>query len=214
MIAPAKPHDQRTVPDWHDRFLRMLPTIKRYARAAFRDLDSEAREEMVEECIANCFCAYARLVERGKEHDAFATRLADYAIRQIRDGRRVGKKQNVRDVYDIHARVKGGYQLKYIGTPHDQCGGWRAQLVENGRTSPADLAAFKLDFFDAWLPSLPERDRHIAEDLGRGERTGDVAREYRVSASRISQLRRQLQESWLEFTADPVVLTPADGAAA
>ena len=117
-------------------------------------------------------------------------------------GRRLGKKANVNDVYDIHARAKGGYQLYHIGLLRDQCAGWRNQLIENKRTSPADLAAFELDF-GAWLPSLPLRDRHLAEDLGMGERTGDVAKTYAVSPSRVSQLRRHLQDSWEEFTADP-----------
>ena len=43
MIAPAKPR----TPQWHTRFLEMLPTIIRYARAAFRDRDPEAREELI-----------------------------------------------------------------------------------------------------------------------------------------------------------------------
>ncbi len=202
MIALAESQDRPRVPEWHDRFLDMLPTIERYAGAAFREFDRETKEDLVEECVANCFCAYSRLVERGKEHVAFPTKLANFAVRQIKDGRRVGKKQNVRDVYDIHARVKDGYQLKHIGSPHEQNGGWREQLIENGRTSPADLATFKLDFFEGWLPSLSRRDRRMAEDLGNGERTGDVARKYGVSAGRVSQLRRELQESWEGFVGD------------
>ena len=203
MIALAESQDRPRVPEWHDRFLDMLPTIERYAGAAFREFDRETKEDLVEECVANCFCAYSRLVERGKEHVAFPTKLANYAVRQIKDGRRVGKKQNVRDVYDIHAQVKGGHQLQHIGSPRDQRhGGWREQLVENERTSPADLATFKLDFFDAWLPSLSRRARRMAEDLGSGERTGDVARKYGVSASRVSQLRKELQESWEDFVGD------------
>ena len=77
----------------------------------------------------------------------------------------------------------------------------REQLVENKRTTPADLAAFKLDFA-AWLPSLSRRDRRMAEDLAMGERTSDVAGKYGVSASRVSQLRRQMQNSWEEFVGD------------
>jgi hypothetical protein len=74
-------------------------------------------------------------------------------------------------------------------------------LAENKRTTPADLAAFKIDF-GAWLPSLPGRTRRMAEDLAMGERTGDVARKHGVSPSRVSQLRRELQRSWEEFVGD------------
>jgi hypothetical protein len=105
----------------------MIPVITRYARAAFRDLDPETRVDLVQECVANCCCTYARLVERGKQHVAFPTRLANDAVRQIKDGRRVGKRQNVRDVYDQHAQIKGGHQLQHVGSPRDRrSGGWRS----------------------------------------------------------------------------------------
>ena len=201
MIAHTDLQDPHRVPGWHAKFLAMLPKVIRYARTAFRELDPEAREDLVQECIANCCCAYARLVERGRQHVAFPVKLANFAVRQIRDGRRVGRKANVKDAYDQHARIRNGHQLKHIGAPRDQRGGWREQLVENKRTSPADLAAFKLDF-DAWLRTLSGRDRRMATDLGMGERTGDVAKKYGVSASRVSQLRRQLQTSWEEFVGD------------
>jgi len=201
MIALEKTQGPRRVPNWHAHFLAMLPLITRYAQASFRDLDPESREDLVQECVANCCCAYARLVERGKQDVAYPTKLANFAVRQIRDGRRVGKKANVKDVYDQHAQIKNGHQLKHIGLPRDQRGGWREQLVENKRTSPADLATFKLDF-DAWLPSLSRRARRMAEDLAAGERTRDVARRYGVSAARVSQLRRELQKSWEEFIED------------
>ena len=51
-------------------------------------------------------------------------------------------------------------------------------------------------------PTLSARDRRIVEDLAIGERTGTVAVKYGVSPSRISQMRRQLQESWEAFIGD------------
>jgi DNA-directed RNA polymerase specialized sigma24 family protein len=197
MIAHVRPRPKST-PQWHAAFLAMLPAIIRYAKASFREFDPETREDLVQECIANCVVAFARLVERGKQSLGYPTVLAMYAVRQIKDGRRVGKKQNVRDVYDQHARVKGGYQLQYIGTPHEQCGGWKEQLVENDRTPVPDQAAFRIDFPE-WLASLSARDRKITEQLAVGERTGTVAKRFHVSAGRVCQLRGQLKESWDEF---------------
>jgi len=187
--------------DWQAVLLAMLPAIRKYASSAFRDLPPEAKQDAIIEVVANCTVAVARLAVRGMLDVAYPRPLAKFAIRQYRDGRRVGKRANVRDVYDQHGQIKNGHQLKYIGCPRDQRGGWREQLVENKRTSPADLVAFRLDF-DAWLPSLPHRDRHIVEDLAMGERTSDVARKFGVSAGRVSQLRRQLQQRWDDFQAD------------
>ena len=78
-----------------DRFLKMLPTIERLANRACRVQDADARDEFVQEVAANAYAAFVRLIERGKEHVAFATPLARYAIRQVRAGRRVGSRLNV-----------------------------------------------------------------------------------------------------------------------
>lgn len=67
MIAHNKQIRRRpTPPAWHAGFLTMLPTIGTHARIAFRHLDPEAREEALQEVIANACRAYVRLVELGK----------------------------------------------------------------------------------------------------------------------------------------------------
>jgi hypothetical protein len=71
-------------------------------------------------------------------------------------------------------------------------------LVDNRRTPVPDQAAFRIDF-PSWLSTLSARDRRIVSDLAAGERTGDVARKFDVSAGRISQMRGQLKESWEAF---------------
>ena len=52
------------------------------------------------------------------------------------------------------------------------------------------------------LASLCRRDRRIAESLAIGNRTSDVAQRFDVSAGRVSQLRRELSESWKTFVGD------------
>jgi hypothetical protein len=141
------------------------------------------------------------LVERGRQHVAFPTKLANFAVRQIKDGRRVGKRVASRDVYDEHGRIKHGHQIRHLGTPHEQCGGWKEQLTENCRTPIPDQVAFRIDFPD-WLHTLSTRDCRVVHELASGERTGTVARKFGVSAGRVSQMRRQLKESWEQFVGD------------
>jgi RNA polymerase sigma factor (sigma-70 family) len=201
MIASARNLGPHRVPKWHAAFLAMVPTIIRYAKISFRDLGPDAREDLVQECVCNCVVAFARLVERGKQSIAYPTVLAMYAVRQIKDGRRVGKSVASRDVYDEHGRIKHGHQLKHIGSPRDQRSGWREQLVDNSRTPVPEQAAFRIDFPD-WLGTLSARDRRIVDDLAAGGRTGEVAQKFGVSAGRVSQLRGQLKESWEDFVGD------------
>ena len=95
MIAIAK-QDQRK--NNHLIFEDLLPAIRRHAQVAFVSHPQEEREELIAEVVANAFCAFHRLAERGKTEVAYATPLAWYAVRQVREGRRVGAKMNKHDV--------------------------------------------------------------------------------------------------------------------
>jgi FixJ family two-component response regulator len=59
----------------------------------------------------------------------------------------------------------------------------------------------RLDF-DSWLSTLSNRDRRLAEKLAFGETTGAVARKFRISAARVSQLRGELCASWHRFVGE------------
>ena len=179
---------------WHAGFLAMLPAIRRQLKIAFRNLDPEARAEAVQEGVCNAMLAYLRLHERGEVEKAYPTPLAQYAARQIRDGRKVGGKLNVKDVSSSYSQ-----RLKYVILERldrwDKEEGWMEVVVEDRNATPADVARLRLDF-TAWLKTLPRRDRKVALDLARGNRTSDVARKYELSDGRISQLRKELHLSW------------------
>ena len=195
MSAQSKP---RPTPDWHKQYLTMLPAILRHARFAARALNADAREEFVEEILAHTFLTFARLVERGRGDLAYPHPLANYAVAQFRDGRRVGCRVNVRDVLSPRCRQVKGVKVERLDRYHRPNECWLEAVVEDGRTSPADLAAFRIDF-PAWLGRLSARNRKIAETLALGESTGKVARQFGLSIGRISQLRRELEHSWRSF---------------
>jgi hypothetical protein len=68
-------------------------------------------------------------------------------------------------------------------------------LSATRRSTPADLAALRIDFAD-WLCGLSLRHRQIALCLAGGERTSALAARYRVTPARISQIRRELADGW------------------
>lgn len=184
--------------NWQQRFVALLPVILRYVAPAFKNLGSEAKAEAIQEAVANCFMAYSRLVERGKESLAFATVLARHAVAQVRTGRRVGGQLNVRDVTSGYAQCRKRFNVSRLDRFDPIEGCWREAVVEDYRTPVADQACFRLDF-PAWLLTLPPRHRNIARALAEGDRTTDVARRFGVSLARISQLRREFEKSWLAF---------------
>ena len=145
--------------------------------------------------------AYVRLYERGKTEVAFASVLARYAIAQIRDGRRVGKRLNILDVSSEYAQARKQIVLERLDHYDRNEEGWVEAVVEDHHTPVADQVAFRLDF-PHWLSTFTRRDRKIAELLAAGHNTGDVARRFHLSPGRISQKRREYAESGGSFTKD------------
>jgi DNA-directed RNA polymerase specialized sigma24 family protein len=201
MVAPNKRRSQKSAPAWHKSFLRVLPKIVSYARTAFQYRDPESREDLVQEVVANACVAFKALWDRGKQALAYPTVLASYAIRQVKDGRRVGNRLNVREVLSKYAQQHKGFVVVRLDKFDDEEGQWQEVIVEDRHAGPADIARTRIDFSD-WLGSLKRRDRRVAEFLANGETTTTAAKKFKISAGRISQLRRELAESWRAFVGD------------
>ena len=201
MIAMAQVNNASQPTDWQAGFLCLLPRIERTARSAFRRLRDDAREDAVCEVIANCFRAYHRLHERRLLHRAFASPLVRFAVAQYYAGRRVGSSQCGHDCYGQQVRNEEQVQFRSIGTPREQRQEWLECLTENYRTPVPDQVHYRVEF-PRWFRGQSRRNRQIAERLALGYTTAEVARQFRLSPGRISQLRRELHDSWQEFTAD------------
>jgi hypothetical protein len=198
MIAKSKPPTRRLTHQHQAKFLSLLPLIIRQAKVAFQGQDSETREELTAEVIANAYACFARLVERGRESLAFGTPLGMYAVRQVRAGRRVGGKLNVRDITSRRCQVIKGVRVESLDGFDDDEEEWREILLEDRRSGPAEIAASRIDFAD-WLSLLSGRNRGIATTLATGETTLETAKQFDVSSGRISQIRRELKTSWETF---------------
>jgi hypothetical protein len=175
-----------------------LPRIIAYARIAFRGLGPEAKADAIEEVVANAFVAFSRLAELGKTSVARPTPLAMYATRQYREGRRVGNQLNVHDVLSAYCQRQKGIIVESLYHFNDEENGWREIVVEDRTAGPAETARVRIDFGN-WLAALPRRNRKVAQTLAVGHTTGEVARRFDVSWGRVSQMRRELADSWKVF---------------
>ncbi len=202
MIAITKPNG-RECPDDDATFESMLPAIKRQAKHAFRGVRRELREELVAEVIASSFVAFRRLVERDKADLAYPSVLARFAIQQVRVGRRVGSKLNVRDVTSHYCQVVKGVRVQRLDGADDHRGCWEDIVVEDKTATPADIVATRIDF-SAWLKSLGRKRRRIAKVLATGETTKETAKKFKLCPGRISQIRSELRDAWHEFQCDAV----------
>lgn len=202
-----------SIPAWHAGFLQLLPAIRQHAQIEFRHLDPEARQEAVQEIVANALVAYVRLVRLGKQDVAYASPLARFAVAQYRSGRLVGARLNVRDVTSLYCQRRKSVVVERLDRWDDEDDCWREVLVEDRTCGPADLAASRIDFSE-WITSLPAQSRRAAKLLATGERTMDVAHRLKLSPARVSQLRRELKESWGQFHQPAVLASDRSAVAA
>jgi hypothetical protein len=188
---------------WHDAFLAdVLPAVHTIARFRFRNLRPVDREEAVAETTATAMIAFVRLIKRGKDPMAFVRRLAHFSAVRVLAGRLASSPDNVRDVLSRYAKQRLGFKVESLNQRSwDRKQGWRELLVEDRRACPAEIAQIRLDF-ELWLSRMTVRRRRIAECLAQGHRTRDVARRFRVSPARISQIREEFRRSWEAFDAD------------
>jgi hypothetical protein len=206
MIATAEElkAEQGSCEDVGQRFLAMLPQIEKLACRACRGEGEAAQEDFVAEVIANAYCAFAQLAKRGRLEIAYPTPLATFAIRQVRCGRRVGGRLNAEDISSGYCQATKRIKVGSLVERDEATGQWREILVEDKRSTPADVAAVRIDFVD-WLRSLGRKQRRIATALACGETTRWTARKFGLSPGRISQLRSELRLAWQRFQGEAVL---------
>jgi hypothetical protein len=185
-------------------FEAILPAIRRFASYAFRRVRRSLREDLIAEAIANAYVAFARLVERGLAGLIYPSALAKFAVRQVWDGRRIGHARSSWDVLSEYAQAKRAFVVERLDCK-SRSEAWEEQLLVDQRATPAELAACKMDFC-AWLKRLSLMKRRVSLRLAVGDTTSEAAVQFRVSQSRISQMRRELKADWEAFQALPAAV--------
>jgi len=184
-------------------FQTAMPRITRHARCYFRDVRCHHRKaDFVSEVLGLCWKWWLRLVKRSKDPSKFVSALATFAARAVRCGRRVCGKERARDALSPVAQQRHSFTVSSLPqfstlnpNPLSEA------LIENTVSPVPDQVQFRCDF-PAWLTTHSRRDRKMAVEMAKGERTNALAQRFKVSPGRVSQLRRELYESWEKFTSD------------
>jgi hypothetical protein len=195
MIASVKRSESCTA--WHPAFLAMLPAIRNRARFAFRVLDAEARDEAIQQVVVSTFIAFGRLIKQDRAHLASPSALARFAIAQVRVGRCIDARLNCDDVLSRYAQRRRGFRVERLHQA-TSAHAWRDVVVEDRLATPAEVALTRLDY-EAWLGTLSPRQQILANSLAEGHTVTELAARLQVSVGRVSQLRRELADSWDGF---------------
>jgi hypothetical protein len=191
----CKPVQARLSPSPHHDFLEIQPVVEQRARFAFRHLPIVDREEAMAEAVAAAFVSFVRLKAKGKFPGTFPSTLAVFAILHVRSGRHVGGGSCSTDVSSFAAQRRRGFQLHLIAS---NLTGWDEHFIDSAAASVLDQVRFKLDWAD-FLKTLPLRHRRMVRALAQGHQANQVAEEFRVSPSRITQFRQHWQRRWRSF---------------
>ena len=191
---------------WQDNFVSLVPAIQTHANICFRRRNPVDREEAAAEATAAACLSYRSLARQRRLGWAYVGTLADFAVRRVAQGRHVGGHQSSRDVLSPLTAKKKGVVVTTLSPWDASENTWRDVMVESKRVSPADHAAFNLDFA-TWLKQWSPRQRRVINALAAGHRAVVVAEKFGVSQGRVSQWRRRYQRSWEIFQGEnaPVV---------
>jgi hypothetical protein len=168
----------------------ILPVVLRYSPWFFQALkrkDDDSFEDSQAGAMAHAWELFLKALDAGKDPRSFPSSIAAIACRLVRRGRKVGTSENVRCT--LRAAEVGRTRR------NEQ---WVEAIAESRAPIP-DQVAFRVDFPE-WLDSLSARDREVALELATGTPTQDCAAMFSVTPGRVSQLRRELMESWEDFT--------------
>jgi hypothetical protein len=189
---------------FHEQFEALLPKFKESARYAFRALSRGDRDEAIADVCAAAWSAWHGMIKRGKNPlDVGPCGILANAIRYVRNGRRVGNPGSGRgrmDPWHRKTQRRCGFELVSLDAAQRD-GDAKAWVANDHRSTPADHAAFLIDFED-WLGRLPERRRLTAELLSQGFGTVEVARQVGLTPGAVTQARAALARNWSEFQQD------------
>ena len=190
---------------FHEQFEALMPKIKEAAGFSFRGLNPTDRDEAVADVLAAVWSSWHGLIKRGKNPlEIGPYGILTNAIKYVRHGRRVGNPGSGRGRMDLWQRKTqrlGGFKLVSL-TAAQRNGTIRAWVATNHRSTPAEHAAFLIDF-ENWLGRLSEKRRRSAELLAQGFGTLEVAQQVGLSPAAISQARTELARNWRAFQKDP-----------
>jgi transposase-like protein len=101
-----------------------------------------------------------------------------------------------------YAQRRKGFTVEPL-RQQDARGRWEDLVVEDKRSTPAEIAACRLDV-RAWMRRLNPRRRAVALRLGGGETTKGAAQHFGLTPARISQYRQELRNDWDAFQGERV----------
>jgi hypothetical protein len=212
MVAPSA---TPSLAHLHAAFVSILPRVEQHGRIYFRHLRPHKKADAIQEMRALAWKWFLRLHQLGKDPADFVTTFSTLLARAVNSGRRLAGMAKAKDVMNPLNQRRRGFRVEPLPTStrtsHESLyaslqgqallDAFEERLRDNTVTPVPDQVQFRLDW-PAWLQTLTPRERRIIRAMSRNERTLDLSKEFELSPSRISQLRREFWLDWHRFLGD------------
>jgi hypothetical protein len=182
----------------HSEFVAVIvPAVERHARIYFRHIKCpERKADLIAEAIGLAWGWFRSLARRGKDGTEFPSAFATFAARAVNSGRRVCGQERDKDVLSPIGQRRRGFAVASLPQFSTLNGNPLAEALTDNTQSPVpDQACFRIDLPN-WLVTLDGRRRDMVIDMAMGHGTQELAAKYKVSESRISQIRREACSDW------------------
>ena len=180
------------------KFLELMPAITTMTRAAFKNCNPDKQDDALQSVLVASYLSVRRLAQSGRLNEAFSTPIGWFAIKAYRVGRIGGMPMNSTDTLAESTRARKRVQIESYNNFSRIKKGWGEIFMTDGRVNVAKEVCFKLDY-EGWLETLSVRQRQMLEGMIAGDTTSELAEKFNLSAGRISQIRRELVESWKNY---------------
>lgn len=181
----------------------IYPIIRNTVPHVVKPMGSEDPEELVQDATASAAEMLDAVEKAGKT--PFPNSIAYYSIQRTKSGRR--------SYGDIRSDVMSpGFQMDNEGSvcsmQEPVCDEEEMTVGDTIACKSEDMAARVLRQIDwgAFLETLDARKRRIVEELMFGYGTGDIARLFSVSASRVVQIKREIAKDIRQFMGENILM--------
>ena len=180
------------------KFLELMPAITTMAKAAFKNCNSDKQDDALQSVLVASYWSVRQLAKNGRLNEAFSTPIGWFAIKAYRSGRVGGVPMNSTDALAESTRARKRVHIESYNNHGRIKKGWGEIFMTDGRVNVAKEVCFKIDY-EGWIDTLQDRQRQMLEGMIAGDTTSELAEKFRVSPGRISQIRRELVESWKNY---------------
>jgi DNA-directed RNA polymerase specialized sigma24 family protein len=193
-----KPTDDPLVAKADALFIEHYDRIHDLAVKQHWRLHGHTKDEAIQETLAFTMKAFRDLTQRGADPEMLLPNVVRFAGKRWYDHARFAGNLSAKDALSRKGRRRNGHFVTSL--PHsdeDEVAGEVRDAMRARAAGPAEQAILKADY-EAFLDSLPPKQRKVTEALEAGLSMSEIAEQRGVSNAAVQDCRKTVARKWTE----------------